>query len=84
MVGVFIAVVVAGLLVGLFVASIFLRRYRDTDRPAAGWHATDEVFSDPSTNRIMRVWLDSVREPPLRHGSRERPVALSHGSRRLA
>ncbi len=59
MVGVFIAVVVLGLLVGLFVASIFLRRYRDTDRPAASWHATDEVFSDPSTHRIMRVWLDA-------------------------
>ena len=44
-------------LVGLLVFSIFLRRYRE-DRPQAGWHATDEVFSDPSTKRIMRVWLD--------------------------
>jgi hypothetical protein len=59
MLGVLIVVIVIGLLVGLFVASIFLRRYRDTDRPAAGWHATDEVFSDPSTQRIMRVWLDT-------------------------
>ena len=54
-----VVVIVVGVLVGLFIASIFLRRYRDTDRPAAGWHATDEVFSDPSTQRIMRVWLDA-------------------------
>jgi hypothetical protein len=44
-------------LIGLLVFSIFLRRYRE-DRPQPGWHATDEVFSDPSTKRIMRVWLD--------------------------
>ena len=56
--------VIAGLvvvgLVALLVVSIFVRRYRDTDRPAAGWHATDEVFSDPSTKRVMRVYLDDA------------------------
>jgi hypothetical protein len=45
-------------LIGLLVFSIFLRRYRE-GAPQAGWHATDEVFSDPSTKRIMRVWLDA-------------------------
>jgi hypothetical protein len=59
-VAVLIVVVVVGILVGCFVASIFLRRYRDSDRPSPGWHATDEVFSDPSTHRIMRVWLDAA------------------------
>lgn len=45
-------------LVGVFVFSVFVRRYRDTDRPQRGWRSTDEVFSDPSTKRLMRVWLD--------------------------
>ncbi len=54
-----VAVIVVGIVVGLFLASLFLRRYRETDRPAASWRATDEVFSDPSTHRIMRVWLDA-------------------------
>ena len=60
MLGVLIVVIVVGLLVGCFVASIFLKRYRDSDRPQPGWHATDEVFSDPSTKRIMRVFLDDA------------------------
>jgi hypothetical protein len=60
MAGVLIAILVGLALLGLFVASIFLRRYRDTNRPQADWHATDEVFSDPSTKRIMRVWLDDA------------------------
>lgn len=50
--------IVGLVLVGLFVYSIFRRRYRDTDRPQPGWRSTDEVFSDPSTHRVMRVWLD--------------------------
>jgi uncharacterized membrane protein YhaH (DUF805 family) len=57
--GALIGVLVGLLLVGLLVASFFVRRYRDTDRPGTGWHATDEVFSDPSTKRVMRVWLDA-------------------------
>jgi hypothetical protein len=60
MLGIVIGVLAVGLVVGLFVASVSLRRYRDTDRAAPGWRATDEVFSDPSTKRIMRVWLDDT------------------------
>jgi hypothetical protein len=53
--------VLIGLLVagGLLVASFFVRRYRETERPQTGWRATDELFNDPSTNRLMRVWLDA-------------------------
>lgn len=54
MVGVAIGVV----LLALLIASFFVRRYRETTRPQAGWRVTDEVFNDPSTNRLMRVWLD--------------------------
>jgi hypothetical protein len=68
--GLLILVVVVGIVAGLFIASVFLRRYHDTDRPAATWRATDEVFSDPSTNRIMRVWLDTSGN---RHYVTDRP-----------
>jgi hypothetical protein len=44
---------------GLLLASFFVRRYRESDRPQADWRATDELFTDPSTNRLMRVWLDA-------------------------
>jgi len=59
MAGAVIAILVVLGLAALLVVSFFVRRYREADRPQAGWHATDEVFSDPSTKRIMRVWLDA-------------------------
>jgi hypothetical protein len=62
MIGVLIAVIVLGVVLGCFIASFFLRRYKDTDRPGPGWRSTDEVFADPSTKRIMRVWLDADGE----------------------
>lgn len=46
----------------LLVASFFVRRHRESDRPQADWRATGEVFNDPSTNRVMRVWLDPAGE----------------------
>ncbi len=56
-----------GILVALFViafviASLFVRRHRESNRPGPGWQRTDEVFNDPSTNRVMRVWLDESGE----------------------
>ena len=48
--------------IGLLVASLFLRRHRESARPDPGWKPTDEVFNDPSTNRVMRVWLDQAGE----------------------
>jgi hypothetical protein len=47
------AVLVAGAM------SLFLRRHGETDRPAVGWVPTDEVFRDPGTDRVMRVWADA-------------------------
>jgi uncharacterized protein YxeA len=60
--GVVIAVIAVLVVGGFIVASIFLRRHRETDRPQPGWQQTAEVFNDPSTNRVMRVWLDQSGE----------------------
>jgi hypothetical protein len=60
--GAVIAVVIGLVVVGLLVYSISLRRHGETDRPKPDWRPTDEVFNDPSTNRVMRVWLDAAGE----------------------
>jgi hypothetical protein len=57
-----IVIIVLLVIVGLFVASLFVRRHRETDQPQAGWQRTEEIFNDPSTNRVMRVWLDQAGE----------------------
>lgn len=60
--GVVIGIVVFVLVAGFAVASLFVRRHRESGRPGDGWRPTDEVFNDPSTNRVMRVWLDDAGE----------------------
>ncbi len=60
--GIVIGVLVFLLVAGFAVASLFVRRHRESDRPGSGWCRTDEVFNDPSTNRVMRVWLDQAGE----------------------
>lgn len=62
MVGAVIGIVVAGVVLGFVIASFFVRRHRESNRPGPGWRRTDEVFNDPSTNRLMRVWLDESGE----------------------
>ena len=47
-----VAVVVA------VVISFFVRRHGESDAPQPGWTPTDEVFRDPGTDRMMRVWVD--------------------------
>jgi hypothetical protein len=59
---VIVAIVIAVVVIGFIVASLFVRRHRESDRPQPGWRYTDEVFNDPSTNRVMRVWLDDSGE----------------------
>lgn len=57
-----LAVLLIGLGVAVVVAviiSIFVRRHGESERPEAGWTPTDEVFKDPGTDRIMRVWMDT-------------------------
>jgi hypothetical protein len=46
--------------VGVVVYSLFVRRHGEASRPDADWTPTDEVFHDPSTDRVMRVWVDTA------------------------
>jgi hypothetical protein len=34
------------------------RRHGEADQPHAGWIPTTECFRDPTSRRIMRVWVD--------------------------
>jgi hypothetical protein len=43
-------------------ASFFVKRHGEATAPRADWRRTDEVFRDPGTNRMMRVWIDGVGE----------------------
>ena len=49
-----VAVVVA------VIISLFVRRHGESDAPEPGWTPTDEVFKDPGTDRLMRVWVDRL------------------------
>ncbi|MEA2703794.1 MAG: hypothetical protein QOD63_1739 [Actinomycetota bacterium] len=55
MIGVLILVVVVVVAV---VGYFGMRRHGESAVAAGGWDRTDEVFRDPSTGRLMRVWLD--------------------------
>jgi hypothetical protein len=52
--------------------SLFLRRHGESTAPEPGWVPTDEVFRDPASNRLMRVWADAAGE---RHYLPERPAS---------
>jgi hypothetical protein len=47
---------------GCLIASFFVRRHGEDESPRPDWLSTDEVFNDPSTGRVMRVWLDGGGE----------------------
>jgi hypothetical protein len=34
------------------------RRHGEADKPHAGWIPTAERFRDPTSRRVMRVWID--------------------------
>jgi Domain of unknown function (DUF1707) len=34
------------------------RRHAESDAPEPGWLPTNERFVDPTTSRVMRVWID--------------------------
>ena len=55
MIAVVISVVVLAI---LLVVSLRLRRHGESVLPDPSWHRTDEVFRDPSSDRVMRVWID--------------------------
>jgi hypothetical protein len=47
-----------GILVLIAVVAISYQRHGEAGAPSEDWTRTDEVFRDPSTGRLMRVWLD--------------------------
>jgi hypothetical protein len=51
--------IIALVFAGILVASFFVKRHGESATAQADWSATDERFRDPSTGRLMRVWLDS-------------------------
>lgn len=55
-----VVVVVVVVLAGFFAASLMLRRHGEAVTPAGHWSPTDEVFVDPGTGRLMRVWVDPI------------------------
>jgi hypothetical protein len=51
--------IIAVVLVVFAIISIFVvRRHGESDQANPDWRRTDEVFKDPGSNRVMRVWLD--------------------------
>ena len=59
--GAAIWVLVVGVIVAVaLVGWINLRRHGESPRPGPGWEPTEESFRDPSSGRLMRVWLDPV------------------------
>jgi hypothetical protein len=53
-----IGVVVVAVLVVILVVSLFLKRHGESTSAHSAWSPTEERFRDPSTGRLMRVWLD--------------------------
>ena len=58
MIGGLVAVLVVVVLAIFFVVSLAVRRHGESATVRRDWRRTDEVFRDPSTNRLMRVWED--------------------------
>jgi hypothetical protein len=42
----------------LLIVSLRLRRHGESVAPDPSWQRTNEVFRDPSSDRVMRVWID--------------------------
>ena len=57
-----VAVLVIGAVIVAAAMSLFLRRHGESPAPEPGWVPTDEVFRDPASNRLMRVWADDAGE----------------------
>ena len=51
-------IVLVGGLVAVLVVSLFVRRHGESPTAHPDWSPTEERFRDPSTGRLMRVWVD--------------------------
>jgi uncharacterized membrane protein YraQ (UPF0718 family) len=57
---VLIGFAVLAVVAGFMVASFFVRRHAEAAVPQSGWTQTPEAFRDPSSGRLMRVWVDQA------------------------
>jgi hypothetical protein len=55
-----IGLIVIAILAVILVVSLFVKRHGESDAPHSSWSPTEERFRDPSTGRLMRVWLDTA------------------------
>jgi hypothetical protein len=55
-----LGVVVVAVVIVAAGMSLFVRRHGESPAPESGWVPTDEVFKDPVTDRLMRVWADET------------------------
>lgn len=53
-----IAVVISLVVVGVVIYSFFPRRHGENVVGTTNLVPTDEIFRDPTTNRLMRVYVD--------------------------
>lgn len=67
-----IGLVIVGAIAVVAVVGYFqLHRHGESAVAAPGWQPTPESFRDPSTGRLMRVWMDPA--DGSRHYVPERP-----------
>ncbi len=50
--------ILGALMIVAVVGWLNLRRHGESPVAAGDWRRTDEVFRDPSSGRLMRVWID--------------------------
>ena len=60
MVIVLIGFAILAVVLGCMAASFFVRRHAESAAPQSGWTQTPEAFRDPSSGRLMRVWVDQA------------------------
>ena len=53
-----IGLIVIAILAVILVVSLFVKRHGESASPQSTWSPTDERFRDPSTGRLMRVWVE--------------------------
>ena len=62
MLSLLIPLVIVGVVIVVFAISLTVRRHGESDRAGADCTSTTEIFKDPPTNRLMRVWVDPSGE----------------------
>ena len=75
MIGGILVVTIVLVFIAVIVISLFLKRHGESTYIDANWLPTEEVFRDPSTDRLMRVYVD--RRNGQRHYIHERNIPFT-------